>query len=309
MTWDRNAELDERQIRRYTLIARIRTDDVNDGPGTILAAVIARGIDIGTYYQEPNGYADFGARCRKIVPRVDQDDPKTWLVECSFSSEPPERTASGERGYEPSKNGQGSEGRQRSPELRQPEVSWDYEGRKKIIRRADLVLSDGSLDPNVAIRNSAAFPFDPPAEVEVFEPRLTVSRNELAYDPQIAQQYANKVNSDTFWGYPAGSARMLPPVAKREYENGLFFWRVTYTILFRTESPYWDLEFLDAGMHAIDGSGDAYRIVDRDGNPVNEPWPLDGEGGEAVPGTDDPVYFRYRPFEYAWIPFGPLGLE
>jgi hypothetical protein len=314
ITFERSAKLDERQVREYTLVARVRTDSVNDGPGTILAAMIANGIDIGEPYQEPNGYLDLGARCKSIEPRVDQDDPMLWAVTCQYTSERPERTSSGERGYKPSKGQRGAPRRRpRKPTERPGEYRWTFERYRKVIFEAPFVddATDEILDTR-AVRNSAGFAFDPPPEIDDSRPVLIVTLNEEGYEPVGAALLGDKVNSDVFWGFPPGTAKLAPPEAEQVFEDEEDFWRVTYKVEFRLAAPYWDIAPLDQGYHALDvaaseGVGEAYRIVDRDGSPINEPWPLNGDGLEAVPGTDAPVFLKFRPYER--IPFGPLGLE
>jgi hypothetical protein len=324
MTFDRSAKLDERQVRTYRIVARVRTDSVDDGPGTILAAVIERGIDIGEFYREPNGYFDLGARCQSIEPKVDQDNPLLWVVDCMFTSEPPRRTALGERGYRPSRGQRGGrrlggsggglrlpegdrDGRSRDPANRDDEYEWSYTDRRKVISAAHLVV-DGIIQPAAPIANSAGFPFDPLPEIDDSRLTLTISRNEKDYDPRIAFTYGDKLNADPFFDFAPYTAKMRPPVARRFFEDGEFWWRVTYKIEFRTEEPFWEIELLDAGYHALAGLEDVpYRIPDRDGNPVNEPWPLDGAGGQLEPDAE-PVYRRFRPVEYTAVPFAPLEL-
>lgn len=198
------------------------------------------------------------------------------------------------------------------------------------MRRADRVhfgavvggVQLETIDENVAVLNSAGFPFDPPQEIEDYIIILTYVRNEplASYNPGIAQAYMGRSNSDVFLGTARGCARIEDYTGVLAFENGLQFYKVTYRFAFREEG--WDIELYDCGFQRRAGGagsgsgsgsgsggaracGEVRNFLDRAGLPRAEPTALDGDGNE-LPCYAPQVFLTYRP--KARVPFAPLAI-
>ncbi|HUW45312.1 MAG TPA: hypothetical protein VMW50_05885 [Dehalococcoidia bacterium] len=132
-----------------------------------------------------------------------------------------------------------------------------------------------------AIVNSADEPLEPPPTMEFDDLVLTVSRNEPKYDPLLALKYARAVNSDNFYGFEPGCARVRITAELVRGER-MDYWRTTYRVRFRslhgaTEFGGWELRLLDQGyrVQARDPDSGAW-LTDEDGAPIYSPVTQEG---------------------------------
>lgn len=306
--WDkRRASIDEKAVRAYTRCFRVIMDNALDGSR---AARESPGIPrIGEFYVDGSGGIDIGARCRTVTAEQEQDYPLTWSVTAEYGSGMSDGAARGGSGGGSGGPGSGS-GQdpaqvKENPLERPAEISWNVVDFKRPVTRADLLDdNDNVTSSNIPIRNSAGAAYDPPAEIDDSRLELTVVRNELTYDFNLAADYQNATNADEFLGLPTGWVRCQGITGQSKFENNYYFWVVTYKFQIRKEG--WILEILDAGTYELDGDGNPSVFLDSaTGHTVGEPLPLDGEGARLTVGAD-PVFFRYR--VYNVIPFAPLGL-
>lgn len=79
---------------------------------------------------------------------------------------------------------------------------------------------------------------------------LNYTRFEASYNAQIAYQYKNKINSDVFLNFPAGTAKCNFIKGRRFYKVAqYFYWQVSYQ--FQFHEPDWQRVFLNAGRHVL----------------------------------------------------------
>ena len=191
-----------------------------------------------------------------------------------------------------------------------PDVNWG------VVERVEALHHDKDGDP---LLNSANDWFDPPLEQPRYDLAVTIMRNEApaAYAPGDTYDYVGTVNSDstTIAGLAvtARQAKLVEYSANRQERNGVDFWRVTYRIEFRADTATttgWDREVLDQGINelfVLDGT--KMRITGSDGEPVQEPVNLDGDGvalaWDHAPG--DCVFLIFQ--TYPQKAFGALGLN
>src|SRR5207245_2866104 len=71
------------------------------------------------------------------------------------------------------------------------------------------------------ILNSAGQYFDPPPMMDDSRPRLSIARNEPVFNPAIAINYQDAVNTDGFLGFTAGQVRVSGISASNESENNI----------------------------------------------------------------------------------------
>ena len=153
--------------------------------------------------------------------------------------------------------------------------------------------------------NSFGDPFDPPPLTEVIHSILTVQRNEATFDGWLATYYTGKVNSDAFYGEPAGYIKCDGISAQGpNYKNGVQFFVVTYEMHFHP-TGWLPMKILDAGPRYYDDSGNIVYSTDDNGNPSTVPTILDGTGHKGS--AANPTYLEFTPYYEA--PFAPLNLE
>jgi hypothetical protein len=247
-TWHgRTGSLDDAFKREYVRIFSVKVDSIYDGPQVILSATgVPRIWD--PYVTATD--ADLGALCKKLDPRQ-TDTRNLWELQADYSSEVKEQSQQAQ-----------------NPLDRPAEIEWSFAKYQKAVDR-DIY--------GKAIRNSAGLPFDPPPEIDEGRPILTINRNEATFNFANAYAYQDAVNQDTFFGAPPGGFRVNNIRGRRQYENGLSFWAVTYEFEYRGET--WFYRPMDRGKTQVDpADGKLVAIADKYGQPVTEPVPLDGHG-------------------------------
>jgi len=246
-----------------------------------------------------------------------KDDWQSWIVICFYSTKVP---PGGPRPGSANKPGHSDK-----PESDPPDVEWDSE----VIRMALQYDSEGK-----AFLNSAQQPFTPAPTFEVGFRVAMISRNELQYDNDKAEEYQFAVNKDDFRGKKPGQCLMYPWKAKKIYKGPYEYWRITYKIRFITHWKNlpgnlvlrtWQPRFLDAGLNELrlkfffGAAGPAIPIpkmvlvpiYNKMGQPISQPVCLDGAGKEAKPdlvtGKVLPTWLTFK--THLEQPFKPLNLE
>lgn len=280
--WDRDGGFDVfKATRDYTRTWRVRTDSAQDGPTTILQDPDSGLPSMRDTYADPNGIVDMGSIVQRFRVKQDQDDPNTWLVTAIYSSaamDVQQRAATEE-----------------DPLSRPPIINWTFQKYQK------PALTDINGAP---IRNSAGAWFTPVPEIDDSRPVLTIERNEATLNTQNLIDYQDAVDTDNPWGFGTGTAK-IAITAQSQYENGMFYWKVVYTIEFRRDG--WDLHIVDAGFYELDANNNPVGIPDRSGQQLAEPVLLNGAGKRRA-GNDPNPYYVVDYTVYKQLPYGPLGL-
>lgn len=259
--------------RKYTLRFQVITNDLNDGPQTVGAAL---GITPFNLYSYGNDL-DTGARAKEISIVRGDDDPYHWEVEIDFDSD--------------------VEQFPEDPLSRPTVVSYSFAQFQQPVWK----------DVNgQSIVNSAGFYFDPPVEVDQSRLIVTMTRNEPVFDPAVAVNYQDGVNSDPWYGFSAGTVKVQSITGTLEQENGEWFWRVVYEFHVRWDG--WTLSVLDQGLYQKGGSGQNPKpCTDNSGNQLVEPALLDGAGNQLA--NPSPATAVYRNFTvYRSVAFASLAL-
>jgi hypothetical protein len=318
---ERAANLSAQGSRTYTRVFRVVTsDNLRAGLeccylGDLDGNAIPRMWTPYVLYDNAGAVIEYdgGSWVQSLSPKQDAEDPRIWTVTVQYSSELPQPRA--ERPGEnigPGGSGPGGIGRPNSggpgvgpagapppgtpniPEFPKLEIEWSF---AKYQRAA---LSD--LNNNL-VANSAGQRFDPPLMIDDSRPIVRITRNELYFDPALAIRYQDTINSDRFFGAEPRTAKLNIGPVVYQYQNGIQFWRVTYTIEFRFDN--WKLKVLDEGYMEkdTDHPPDLKPIIVQ-GEKVPSPYPLDGDGHKGDP--QDPQYLEFK--VYREVPFAPLGL-
>lgn len=133
--------------------------------------------------------------------------------------------------------------------------------------------------------NSAGDPVDGLEE----ETSLCVLKytNEYNPDPALHKiwEYLNTCNEDIFLGAEEYTLRVTGFSA--EFDDKTMLWKTALELTYNPKS--WVIKYFDAGYNEIvaDGGGGYERkaILDISGNPVSQPVPLNGMGGQATIAT------------------------
>lgn len=133
--------------------------------------------------------------------------------------------------------------------------------------------------------NSAGDPVDGLEE----ETSLAVMKytNEFNPNPNLAAiwDWLNVCNDNDYLGAPEYTLRVTGFSA--EFDDKSMLWKTSLELTFNPKG--WYIRYYDAGFNELvdDGAGgyDRKAILDVNGNPVSQPVPLNGQGGQAVTAT------------------------
>lgn len=141
----------------------------------------------------------------------------------------------------------------------------------------------GNDDEGAGAQNSAGDPIDG-LEEDCAMIKLVYTNTQVV-NPIFAelQRYTNRCNDAEFLGGAAYTVRMIGWSA--EYDQKTNVWSVSVEFLFNPDG--WEIRYFDAGFNEII-DGERQAILDKVGNPVSKPVPLDG-GGRARAINDSPT--------------------
>jgi len=185
-----------------------------------------------------------------------------------------------------------------SQQMTKPAIGWPSRG---------AVPAENVDDEGRGAQNSAGDPVDG-LEEDVALVKL-VYTNTQVLNPVFAelQRYTNRCNDGVFLGGEDYTVRMVGWNAEYDQKNNV--WSVSVEFLYNPDG--WQIEFFDAGFNEIDG-GDRVAIMDKFGNPVNQPVALDGNGSalEINNPPNEPFVRELYPYKIADMDalFGNCGI-
>ena len=128
--------------------------------------------------------------------------------------------------------------------------------------------------------------------------------NTQVTNPNFAElnRYTNRCNSGQFKGASDYHVRVMGWNGEYDQRNNV--WSISVEFLFNPDG--WQIKYFDVGFNQIVG-GDRVAIVDKAGNPVSKPVPLNGSGiaqtiNESPSGDDkptEPVTLEMYPYKIA----------
>ncbi len=150
--------------------------------------------------------------------------------------------------------------------------------------------------------------------MEICDTVAIIKKKFLTIDLYAIQLYLEATNSDTFLGWPAGTARLLDFSAENKFKYGQAQeqWTVTARVQFRrgragaTNAQAWYKRWRHEGFYVRAApSGAIFRARDANGLETNRPVLLDTDGVQET----DPAaaVFKYTQI-YASLPYSGLGL-
>lgn len=180
-----------------------------------------------------------------------------------------------------------------SQQMTKPAIGWPTRGA--------MPVENGDGEGNGA-QNSAGDPVDG-LEEDCGMVKLTYTNTQVL-NPVFSelQRYTNRCNDGLFLGGDDYTVRMIGWNAEYDQKNNV--WSVSVEFLYNPDG--WQIQYFDAGYNEII-SGDRRAILDKAGNPVSKPVPLNGQGqaqtinpsptGDQKP--TDPVTLELYPYKIA----------
>ena len=141
----------------------------------------------------------------------------------------------------------------------------------------------------------------------------TIERNFLTINMYAIRAYLKSVNSDTFLGWPAGTARLMEYNASNVIANGVAgFWKVSATVQFRepyntTADKAWYKRLRHEGYLVRDAAGETPHIAwdEKTKTPVTKPILLK-ENGTRETDPDSAYWLEFQTLDS--LPYNALGL-
>lgn len=159
----------------------------------------------------------------------------------------------------------------------------------------------------VAIRTVNGEGYDPPITMEFTDLVLTFENDVSTVDYLQQWNYKGATNSDEFFGFPAGVARIIDITADPTATGPDIYYKQTTVVQFRkpiadgAEFIAWYRRQISEGFYEKVG-GKIVRAVDEFGQPTTRPVLLDKDTGERIndPANAEWVYIkRYRSLPFA----------
>lgn len=162
---------------------------------------------------------------------------------------------------------------QHPADIPDPEIEWtDAE-------KDEGIDTDADGNPIVTVNGEPIY-----GVTEAFaDPVLNITRAFRFIDLYSIRAYRRSVNSDTFYGWPPGTARLRKYSAKRVLDDATGgYWMVSASFQFRapvhtTAAQVWYKRVRHEGLYENVG-GEIIRAVDRGGQPVTKPVLLKSDG-------------------------------
>jgi len=147
-------------------------------------------------------------------------------------------------------------------------------------------IVDYDLATGKVVTNSAGFKFDPPLTAKRHNATISFQKAILSFDTTIPAAWVDTVNTDTFYGAAPGYAMCMGipwQLAQWPGPTGSLTAYYTVTFNFEIKNPSehsWFPIIADQGFYQLNSGGTAVKqILDPlFGQPVTQPWPLDGSG-------------------------------
>lgn len=141
----------------------------------------------------------------------------------------------------------------------------------------------------------------------------TIERNFVSINMYAIRAYLKSSNSDTFLGWPAGTARLMEYSASNQITDGAAgFWKVSATVQFRepyntTADKAWYKRLRHEGYLVRDTAGDEPHIAwdEKTKTPVTKPILLK-EDGTRETDPDNAHWLEFQTLDS--LPYNALGL-
>ena len=117
---------------------------------------------------------------------------------------------------------------------------------------------------------------------------ITVSRNLPTFSPVSISTYMNKINSATWYGFPAGTVRIMDIQAQNQFSEDFEYWAVTVSFQVRRgygqilDAEAWDHRCAHQG-YIVKVGGQKIHALTSDNLPVAQPVMISRTTGAQLP--------------------------
>jgi hypothetical protein len=267
--------------RRYTRVFKVYSDDRDDGPKTVAAAI---GLGIGSTYAAGND-SDAGSFVQSIEARETGDllagMGLLWHVTVQYD------------GVDPTQDGAADDNPLNKP------VEWTY-GTNRFERVVDKDVN------GTAVLNTAGQPFDPPLVIDDSRPVIQATRNEATFSPAAAYAYKDVVNSAAWFGGAAKTWKCNAITARDAWHGTAGkYYVVDYEFEYNPNT--WQKTILNHGL--FEKVSGALKPILADGIPVSQPVPL-ASNGTKIAASSLPGSAVWLTFDvYQSVAFSVFNLE
>jgi hypothetical protein len=237
--------------------------------------------------------------CDSVSPRQDEEQPRVWEVRCTFTSNIIAVDVVGRRIDQ-----------QENPLSAPTAIHF---GAVKY-----LIYPEWDLD-DTAWANTAGDMFAPPPAIEETRQTISMTRNEATFNPAVARQWADVINSDTWLEYEPRMVKLSCPTARAVFSHNFWYWEVTYDFEVAGASariertfggqqwyPGWQPTARNCGYRYKNANGQ-FEAVSNDGDAVMFGGLVDLDGaGHKLPAGEKPWAIRGK--GYYEKPFAQLNL-
>ena len=224
---------------------------------------------------DPYGPTDLGARCYSTRATRDPASQRVWRLVAKYKT----LTANPKE-------------QEKNP-LARPAI-WRYAS----IRGTRTM--DKDRDGKV-FRNTAGGEFRDVPEIVYSTSRYTVTRNELSFRANVAENVSNATNDGNWFGRKAGTVLCEGMQAEERYEGDYHYWVVTY-VLHYDKYGWRPTEVLNTGKVVKDAQGKSTAPETDDGTIHGTYVMLNAAGRE----TSTPYYEKFNLYDEA--DFGVMAL-
>jgi hypothetical protein len=151
--------------------------------------------------------------------------------------------------------------------------------------------------------------------IDIADPVLIVQKNFANYNPHLIHAYRMATNSDTFYSFEPGTARLISAPGKLMGSGSNLYWQVTARFKFRypyntTSEKAWYARVLHEGFRVKDDDTDEIKhATDEAGNKVVTPVPITLTGYQ-IPASVAESASEWLEFKrYNALPFNALGFS
>ena len=237
------------------------------------------------------------------------DDPHFWKITCSYSSNidtvAPSSTPSAPQTPEVANQNKGASPEEKASEANANPLTRPTDVDFSTVDK-EFVLMDDFSDPQKPILNGNGERFDPPIMASRPAVAMKLEYNAATFLATTWMGRVKCVNTAAFGDFAARTILLDKVTAKRVYENGVKYWRISLEFLL--DQNTWDAVVLNHSYREWNGT-DLITARDIAGNVLPNGVIIQGSTGIPLDHGDDPTelnggYLRFRIYEdisFDWL--------
>lgn len=277
-------EVDEQNYRVYYREFMLYSDDKQDGPLTVSAAIP---LQLWVSHYSVPGESDVHAKLKSIRVEPVGGEQYLWKQTVRYDNKPFDANSIAEQsaglGGPPSQPSAPSPPGGQSPAVRPWSIKFGA-------RQTEQAISEDLTGAAVVASNGQ--PFEGGLMVPVAVPYFQLTCYAAAPNYHKVGLFVNHCNQGAFLGFNSGTLRCTDYQIQSQYEDAYGYY-YQKDLTFEINNEGWDVSVLDAGTHTYSSSLGWTPIKDAFGNQVSAPVPLNGFGQPLAAGSA-PVYKTFQ---------------